>query len=190
MAYKPIVSDPVKKNANIFGNISTRLQSTPTPAASSTTNKKVVELPVFNSNNKPAATSGLYTGGRATVTPAATRSAPQSSTQYPTVEEIVRQGKRYDVSPSITGKTSTATTATVYPSGGGDPYTGYVIGGKTYTDPQGQNRIPTGSSVTLQDGSSYVLGPNGVGIRRDTPCLLYTSPSPRDMRRSRMPSSA
>ena len=24
----------------------------------------------------------------------------------------------------------------------------------------------------------------------DTPCLLYTSPSPRDMRRSRMPSSA
>ena len=25
---------------------------------------------------------------------------------------------------------------------------------------------------------------------KDIPCLLYTSPSPRDMRRSRMPSSA
>ena len=25
---------------------------------------------------------------------------------------------------------------------------------------------------------------------QDNPCLLYTSPSPRDMRRSRMPSSA
>ena len=27
-------------------------------------------------------------------------------------------------------------------------------------------------------------------IRQDEDCLLYTSPSPRDMRRSRMPSSA
>ena len=26
--------------------------------------------------------------------------------------------------------------------------------------------------------------------KSDIPCLLYTSPSPRDMRRSRMPSSA
>ena len=30
---------------------------------------------------------------------------------------------------------------------------------------------------------------NGVSIN-NIPCLLYTSPSPRDMRRSRMPSSA
>ena len=28
------------------------------------------------------------------------------------------------------------------------------------------------------------------GARKSMPCLLYTSPSPRDMRRSRMPSSA
>ena len=28
------------------------------------------------------------------------------------------------------------------------------------------------------------------GTVLSTPCLLYTSPSPRDMRRSRMPSSA
>ena len=30
----------------------------------------------------------------------------------------------------------------------------------------------------------------GEGARKDSGCLLYTSPSPRDMRRSRMPSSA
>ena len=28
------------------------------------------------------------------------------------------------------------------------------------------------------------------GSRKSTPCLLYTSPSPRDKRQSRMPSSA
>ena len=32
------------------------------------------------------------------------------------------------------------------------------------------------------------LGPNGAG--KSTTCLLYTSPSPRDRTRSRMPSSA
>ena len=30
----------------------------------------------------------------------------------------------------------------------------------------------------------------GKNTAKFTPCLLYTSPSPRDMRRSRMPSSA
>ena len=34
-----------------------------------------------------------------------------------------------------------------------------------------------------------VAAPNGL-MKQSTPCLLYTSPSPRDMRRSRMPSSA
>ena len=31
---------------------------------------------------------------------------------------------------------------------------------------------------------------NGIFPRKNNVCLLYTSPSPRDMRRSRMPSSA
>ena len=31
---------------------------------------------------------------------------------------------------------------------------------------------------------------NGLDGRRNVPCLLYTSPSPRDQRGSRMPSSA
>ncbi|WP_460379358.1 hypothetical protein [Staphylococcus aureus] len=30
----------------------------------------------------------------------------------------------------------------------------------------------------------------GLASKKTTTCLLYTSPSPRDMRRSRMPSSA
>ena len=36
----------------------------------------------------------------------------------------------------------------------------------------------------------YNTSLNGLMIHHDIPCLLYTSPSPRDMRRSRMPSSA
>ena len=35
---------------------------------------------------------------------------------------------------------------------------------------------------------NYTVDPSG--ISGDNICLLYTSPSPRDMRRSRMPSSA
>ena len=54
-------------------------------------------------------------------------------------------------------------------------------------------------SLAIPRGSVYgLLGPNGAGkttliriINRITaPCLLYTSPSPRDRTRSRMPSSA
>ena len=44
-------------------------------------------------------------------------------------------------------------------------------------------------NFTLKKGELLtVLGPSGCG--KTTFCLLYTSPSPRDMRRSRMPSSA
>ena len=43
-------------------------------------------------------------------------------------------------------------------------------------------------SVTAQDtDQGLVIYPDLAGL---SPCLLYTSPSPRDMRRSRMPSSA
>ena len=38
-----------------------------------------------------------------------------------------------------------------------------------------------------QKECSIFMGPSGVG---KTTCLLYTSPSPRDKRQSRMPSSA
>ena len=52
-------------------------------------------------------------------------------------------------------------------------------------------------SVSLEIGEGEVMGligPNGAGkstfVRTLMGCLLYTSPSPRDKRQSRMPSSA
>ena len=48
------------------------------------------------------------------------------------------------------------------------------------------------TGVTLRyDGSSWSTGPSlNTGRRQSAACLLYTSPSPRDRTRSRMPSSA
>jgi len=47
--------------------------------------------------------------------------------------------------------------------------------------------------VTLLDNAKnflYILDPEGFGTKENFICLLYTSPSPRDRTRSRMPSSA
>ena len=43
-----------------------------------------------------------------------------------------------------------------------------------------------------EDAPSYItqVTPNGYLYAHNYPCLLYTSPSPRDKRQSRMPSSA
>ena len=46
-------------------------------------------------------------------------------------------------------------------------------------------------SLAIDGGVTGVLGPNGAGKSTMFKlCLLYTSPSPRDRTRSRMPSSA
>ena len=48
-------------------------------------------------------------------------------------------------------------------------------------------------TVIKEEGSNYDDNPEEFKERLKNiwePCLLYTSPSPRDMRRSRMPSSA
>ena len=45
-----------------------------------------------------------------------------------------------------------------------------------------------GNDVTVVDRSSELI--QRINNTLDVRCLLYTSPSPRDMRRSRMPSSA
>ena len=61
---------------------------------------------------------------------------------------------------------------------------------KWYGEVMGVNDI----SLTIHPGITGLLGPNGAGkttlIKLMTACLLYTSPSPRDRTRSRMPSSA
>ena len=46
-----------------------------------------------------------------------------------------------------------------------------------------------GHELTLVLGQNIDLGGDDAGSRNGT-CLLYTSPSPRDRTRSRMPSSA
>ena len=42
----------------------------------------------------------------------------------------------------------------------------------------------------LADAVKVTLGPKGRNVVLDKSCLLYTSPSPRDLSTSRMPSSA
>ena len=56
----------------------------------------------------------------------------------------------------------------------------------------------TGSSVSVLDQQGLQYSSSGIiqafenvaGVSMDTTCLLYTSPSPRDVEESRMPSSA
>ena len=56
--------------------------------------------------------------------------------------------------------------------------------------------VHSGNKIRVQDADmrELTLGMVSNGYITDVPmvaaCLLYTSPSPRDMRRSRMPSSA
>ena len=114
-----------------------------------------------------------------------------------------------DDPPSAAAPTSTPTAAaTVTPAPSADPSPGssapYV--GSLSVDPEsGTLMIGTGlgllrleegakqaepldGELTTPDGSG-AISPNLV-VRYTGPCLLYTSPSPRDLSTSRMPSSA
>ena len=91
----------------------------------------------------------------------------------------------------------------------GDGYTGNGFTIKTFNaiSPVGLNKYPKGKYVISGDENDLPESPMGIMLRshkmqlEDVPptvrgivrcgaCLLYTSPSPRDKRQSRMPSSA
>lgn len=57
--------------------------------------------------------------------------------------------------PVYKTRRTAAVKATVYPEKG-EPYTGYIIGGRTYKDPQGDERIEYNSRVETPDGRRYV----------------------------------
>ena len=46
------------------------------------------------------------------------------------------------------------------------------------------------TNIIIRRGAWYSYEGENIGQGRDNTCLLYTSPSPRDKRQSRMPSSA
>ena len=48
----------------------------------------------------------------------------------------------------------------------------------------------TAGWINMRLGTEVGLGPGDVVLDGDQACLLYTSPSPRDRQKSRMPSSA
>ena len=52
-----------------------------------------------------------------------------------------------------------------------------------------QTNIPAGHTLDIE-GNVYHDGTGALRLPTGTTCLLYTSPSPRDRTRSRMPSSA
>ena len=52
-------------------------------------------------------------------------------------------------------------------------------------------REAIGKIVTLPQALAFPISPQSIRVSNyNKPCLLYTSPSPRDQRGSRMPSSA
>ena len=51
-----------------------------------------------------------------------------------------------------------------------------------------QHTVDPTRTITSRTANSYAI--SGSGVSLDVDCLLYTSPSPRDRQKSRMPSSA
>ena len=75
-------------------------------------------------------------------------------------------------------------------SNAGGGITDWLMGGISML-PQVGVPIAAGAAVgTAYANTNRAPAVSGRGAGRSTFCLLYTSPSPRDMRRSRMPSSA
>ena len=75
--------------------------------------------------------------------------------------------------------------------GGTQPYSYQWSGNIPSDDVQDALNIPAGSyNIFITDANGCTTFINGINISQPGPCLLYTSPSPRDATLSRMPSSA
>ena len=61
---------------------------------------------------------------------------------------------------------------------------------KLTLDGEGANQIAAGMLEIIAANPPKLVGGMAIGADPITGCLLYTSPSPRDRTRSRMPSSA
>ena len=72
----------------------------------------------------------------------------------------------------------------------GDTVTSTVTINKAYSGMKGVKGMICDTSSVTADAGLHVRGKHILDLVDLKPCLLYTSPSPRDMRRSRMPSSA
>ena len=80
--------------------------------------------------------------------------------------------------------------ATVYVSGGVPPYM-YLWNTTPIQTTQMATNLPAGTySVLITDSGGNSLSPVNITVSEFVACLLYTSPSPRDLSTSRMPSSA
>ena len=67
------------------------------------------------------------------------------------------------------------------------------LGGSSFSDMLGQaiNKVNDTQQASTQLASAFEIGKSGVDLTDVMiSCLLYTSPSPRDRQKSRMPSSA
>ena len=98
-----------------------------------------------------------------------------------TVSGITTSNKTYDGNTTVTLNT------------GGVTYTG-LIGGDvfngTYTGAFSDKNVGTSKTVTITPSYTGADVGNYSVTDHSTICLLYTSPSPRDPKTSRMPSSA
>ena len=70
----------------------------------------------------------------------------------------------------------------------GPAHTLGVVAGAALVDPKSR-RIPV-PVINPGDSTVNLLADTRLGLIQPVSCLLYTSPSPRDRTRSRMPSSA
>ena len=66
-----------------------------------------------------------------------------------------------------------------------------IVCDNTFASPYNQQPINNGADVVIHSSTKYLGGHSDIiGGALIINCLLYTSPSPRDTRSSRMPSSA